>query len=198
MARINLLPWRAELRRQRKIRFFAYTGIAAVVATLVVGLVHMHFEERIEFQNERNQYLKTEIAKLDKVIGEIKKLEDERQRLEDRMKKIEELQTSRPLVVKTLHQLASKLPEGVYLRELEQLNDLITIKGVSQSNARVSNFMRKLEGETEAAKADSMFAEPKLDIIESTTSDGKRISNFILRVKQKSQTSQEGKEDEVS
>ena len=99
MARINLLPWRAELRKQRRNEYLTIVGAFAGLAILVWGLVHFHFTERIEFQTERNSYLKSEIANLDKKIKEIQELEKEKDRLIARMKAIETLQSSRPFIV---------------------------------------------------------------------------------------------------
>ena len=78
MARINLLPWREEQRNQRRTEYLTITGICAILALLVWGAVHWHFNERIDYQNSRNDYLQAEIKKLDKKIEEIKELERER------------------------------------------------------------------------------------------------------------------------
>jgi type IV pilus assembly protein PilN len=177
MARINLLPWRAELRKQRRNEYLAIVGAFAGLTILLWGLVHHHFQERIEFQDERNGYLRAEIATLDKKIREIQELEKEKQRLIARMKAIETLQSSRPTVVRIFDELVAALPEGVYLREIAQNSDVIVLKGVAESNARVSSFMRNIE------KSEWM-KDPKLEIIQSSDESGRRIANFTLRVSQ--------------
>ncbi len=93
MARINLLPWREERRRERKQQFLLNAGIAAVCAAAVIGLVHVVYQNIIDYQTVRNGYLESEIKKLDKTIAEIHDLEKEKQRLIDRMRAIETLQT---------------------------------------------------------------------------------------------------------
>jgi type IV pilus assembly protein PilN len=177
MARINLLPWRAELRKQRRNEFLAIVGAFAGLTIVVWGLVHFHFKERIEYQNERNGYLKTEIASLDKKIREIQELEKEKQRLIARMKAIETLQSSRPTIVHIFDEFVAALPEGVYLREIAQNANVITLKGVAESNARVSSFMRNIE-------KSEWLKEPKLEIIQSADESGRRIANFTLRMTQ--------------
>ena len=178
MARINLLPWRAELRRQMRAEYLTIVGICAAVAIVVWGGIHFHFKERIDFQNERNAYLDTEIQKLDKQIKEIQELEKEKERLIARMKAIEGLQTSRPIIVHIFDDLVTSLPEGVYLKEITQKGAKIEIKGVAQSNARVSNFMRNIE-------KSEWLKNPHLDVIQSASEDGQRTANFTLRVEQK-------------
>src|SRR5690606_1120009 len=145
MARINLLPWRAELRKQRRTEYLAIVGACAAAAVLVWGAIHLHYNGRIEFQTERNDYLKTEITKLDKQIKEIQELEKEKERLIARMKAIESLQTSRPIIVHIFDEMVTSLPDGVYLKQITQKGQQIEIKGVAESNARVSSFMRNIE-----------------------------------------------------
>ncbi|MGE3772650.1 MAG: PilN domain-containing protein [Gammaproteobacteria bacterium] len=177
MARINLLPWRAELRKQRRNEYLAIVGAFAALAVLVWGGIHFHFKERIEFQNERNDYLRREIASLDKKIKEIQELEKEKERLIARMKAIETLQSSRPIIVHIFDELVTSLPEGVYLKEVSQTGTAITLKGVAESNARVSSFMRNIE-------KSQWLKDPKLEIIQSSDESGRRIANFTLRMTQ--------------
>jgi type IV pilus assembly protein PilN len=179
MARINLLPWREEQRNQRRTEYLTITGICAILALLVWGAVHWHFNERIDYQDSRNDYLQAEIKKLNKKIEEIKELEREKDRLLARMKAIETLQTSRPIVVHIFDELVKSLPEGVYLREIAQSGKKIVIRGVAQSNARVSNYMRNVD-KSEWLKS------PSLDIIQTSTEDGRRIATFTLKFEQTS------------
>lgn len=184
MARINLLPWREELRTERKKRFLTNTAVAAVLTLALVGLVHLYFQQLVSYQKSRNTFLQSQIVVLDKKIKEIKDLEKERKGLMARMRAIEELQTSRPIIVHLFDELVGTLPEGVYLKEVSQKGDAITLKGVARSNARVSNFMRNLDDSP-------WLMNPVLNVIESKTSDGRRISNFTLRVKQTPQQKDE-------
>lgn len=177
MARINLLPWRAELRKQRRTEFFAVVGMCALLALAIWGLIHFHFTARIAYQVERNDLLKSEITKLDQQIKEIRELEKEKERLIARMKAIESLQTSRPIVVHLFDEMVNSLPEGVYLKELTQSGTSVEIKGVAESNARVSTFMRNIE-KSEWVK------NPKLQIIETIEKDARRTANFTLKVEQ--------------
>ena len=106
------------------------------------------------------------------------------------MKAIETLQTSRPIIVHVFDELVNTLPDGVYIKAIEQKGTDITIQGVAQSNARVSNFMRNIE------KSEWM-KDPQLTVIETVTEDGKRIANFTLKVKQKTPTGDLAREEDV-
>ena len=177
MARINLLPWRAERRRQRRTEFLAIVGICAGVVVLISAITHFYFQSCLDFQSERNQYLMAEIGKLDKQIHEIRELEREKARLVARMKAIQSLQTSRPIVVHLFDELVRAIPDGVYLKQLSQTNRIIEVKGVAESNARVSNFMRNIE-------KSEWLKNPKLEIIETTDAEKHRISSFTLKAEQ--------------
>jgi len=145
MPRINLLPWRAELRKQRQREFISLAGITALAMAAVVALAHYQVEFWIEDQNARNAFLDSEIARLDKKILEIKELEKEKENLLARMRIVEQLQTSRPEVVHLFTEMVTSLPEGVYLTAVNQKDRNVTLEGFAQSNARVSSFMRNLD-----------------------------------------------------
>lgn len=177
MARINLLPWREERRQERKKQLLTATAMAAAFTVLIILITHLLYQDWIAYQDTRNGYLADQISLIDKTIKEIRDLEKEKRRLLDRMRAIETLQTSRPIIVHILDELVTTLPEGVFLSDIAQSNKEITIKGVAESNARVSSFMRNVEAST-------WLKNPRLDIVETKSQDGRRTSNFTLRVEQ--------------
>jgi type IV pilus assembly protein PilN len=181
MARINLLPWRAEIRKQQQKDFIAaiLLGVSLTVALMI--LVHFDIASRIEYQGERNHYLESEIAILDKRIKEIDDLETKKKRLLAKMEVIQQLQASRPEIVHLFDELGRTIPEGVYLADLTQVDKNITVNGLAQSNARVSAYMRNLESSI-------WLKSPLLNVIE-TKVDGRdskkeRQNRFTLQVKQ--------------
>ncbi len=181
MAHINLLPWREE-RRQERLQQFLITTAASVVLTLLVfyGAV-LFVDGLIEEQNQRNHYLKTEITALDEKIKEIKSLEQERDRLLARMQVIQELQESRPKVVKILDSVVRVVPEGVYLQKVTRQGTSLIFDGIAQSNARVSVFMRQIDENTE-------FDEADLKIVQRSSGDRK----FTVTVNESKPKTEEG------
>lgn len=189
MARINLLPWRDALRKERQQQFFATIGAFIVLTFCVWSVIHFLNTQRIDYQQSRNGEIDAEIVKLDEKIEEIKRLEKEKEKLKARIDAIEQLQGNRPLIVRLFDELVTSLPEGVSLVTIKQAGKAITIVGVAQSNARVSSFMRKLEDST-------WLENPQLDVIEAKSEQGHRISNFTMRFDQVvSRTSGEEEED---
>lgn len=145
MARINLLPWREQLREERKQRFVVAMGATLAVAGGLVFLAGQYFNSAIEQQNARNEFIKKEIAVLDARIKEIKDLRERREQLLERMKIIQDLQGNRPIIGHIFDQLVRTLPDGVYFTDLTRKGDVISIVGSAESNNRVSSLMRNLD-----------------------------------------------------
>ncbi len=145
MARINLLPWREQLREERKQRFLVTLGGVLLVAGGAVFLASQYLDSAIENQRARNDYVRTEISLLDARIAEIRELRTRRQQLLERMKIIQDLQGNRPIIGRVFDQLVRTLPEGVYFTELKMNGSTIAITGAAESNNRVSNLMRNLD-----------------------------------------------------
>jgi type IV pilus assembly protein PilN len=173
MARINLLPWREELRKQKKKDFLMAMGVL-VVATLVVFLfVHIHIQKMHEYQEQRNQKLSSEIATLDIKLGEIKNIEDTKNKLQKKIDLIQGLQESRPEVVHLFDEISNTAPEGVFLIKFDQTEKNLAFEGKSKSNARVSAFMRAID-------ASSWLHAPMLEVIKSPD-DKATLSDFTLK-----------------
>ena len=181
MSGINLLPWRAERRKQKQKEFFSVTALALLFTAALLMLIHFRVSGMIDFQKERNRYLESEVALLDQKIKEIEDLEIQKKRLIAKMEVIQQLQVSRPEMVHLFDELARTLPEGVQIIDFGQTDRLLTVNGVAQSNARVSAYMRNLD-------ASPWFQDPVLSVIEAKQDakdrkDG-RGSRFTLQVKQ--------------
>jgi type IV pilus assembly protein PilN len=173
--RINLLPHREERRKRARQHFFVLAGGTAVIGALIVVVVHGFYAAKIETQNERNRFLKSEIVKLDKDIAEIKKLRDEIAALLARKQVIETLQADRAQTVHLLDELVRQMPEGVYLKAVKQQGLKVNLLGYAQSNARVSTLMRNIE-------ASPFLEAPQLIEVLATTVDKKRVSQFNMNI----------------
>jgi type IV pilus assembly protein PilN len=176
MARINLLPWRAERRKQREREFYTMLGLAAVAAIVVLGGVIWFMDQRIENQQARNKYLQDEITALDSKIAEIKDLEKTKSRLLQRKQIIEQLQASRSQMVHLFDELVKTIPDGAKLSQMKQAGDTLTLEGVAQSNASVATYMRNLDASQWLSKSDLKKTEVKRD-------DKKSPYSFALDVK---------------
>ena len=174
-ARVNLLPHRAEKRKRAKTQFAIVCAMTAGLGLAIVLLMHLTFAERINVQQSRNTFLKSEIAKLDTEIAEINKLKDEIRALLARKQVIETLQADRAQTVHLLDELVKQMPEGVYLKSLTQKGARISLVGYAQSNARVSTLMRNIE-------ASRWLGLPELIEVKAATVEKKRVSEFNLNL----------------
>ena len=145
MSRINLLPWREELRKQRQQEFYALLGMAAVLGLLMLFGTSTYITNLQQDQESRNQMLRNEIALLDRDIKKIEQLEATRSKLLARKAVIEELQKSRSQIVHLFDDMVRTLPDGVRLDEMTQKGKKLTLDGVAESNAKVSAYMRQLD-----------------------------------------------------
>jgi len=179
ITRINLLPWREELRQEQKKQFAMMAVMTCVLAAAIVGLIHFQMQAKIDYQLSRNSFMTNEIAKVDEEIKEISELKKVRRSLIERMEVIQDLQGSRPSIVHLFSEIVASVPNGVYLESLAQTGSNLLINGQAESNARVSTYMRNLS-------ASDWLKDPNLTVIEVEDITVNRISTFTLTVKQTS------------
>lgn len=174
--KINLLDWRTELANFRQQQFVATLLLGLAVAAGGVMMVVYGVNDAIDFQRQRNDFLRGQIAEMDKKIKEIEELEKVKANLLARMKVIEELQASRTAMVHFFDEIVKTLPDGVYIKSLKQQGANVTIDGVAESNGRVSAYMKNIE-------SSRWFAEPRLIVIKTGDVNKRRQGDFTLQFK---------------
>ena len=190
MARINLLPWRAERRKLRQKEFVSMLGLAAGAALLISFLIVMYYSGQVEGQQNRNSYLRNEILLVDEQIKQIEELDKKKANLLARKQVIEQLQASRSQMVHLFDELVRTIPEGVRLTSIKQAGDILTLEGLAQSNARVSSYMRNLE-------ESGWMSNPDLTVIETKGDDKGLPNQFTLRVTMRSPEGSDAEEGGV-
>ena len=173
--KINLLPHREERRKRARTHFAVLGGMTAALGLVIVAGGWFFYQNRISSQDDRNKFLKSEIAKLDKEIDEIKEVKDKISALLARKQVIETLQADRVQSVYLLDELVRQMPEGVFLRSLKQRGPSVEVFGYAQSNARVSTLMRNIE-------SSPWLSNPNLIEIKATTLGKMRISEFNMKL----------------
>jgi type IV pilus assembly protein PilN len=191
MARINLLPWRAERRAVRKREFFMMLGMAAFAGAAAFVGAMMWMDARIANQDDRNEYLKAQIVEVEKKLVEIKELDKTRSKLLLRKQVIEQLQASRSQMVHMFDELVRTIPEGVRLTSLKQVGEILTLEGVAQSNASVATYMRNVE-------ASPWLGHPDLKKTEIAKNAEKRMPyDFAMDVKLRKPAGADGEEGDA-
>jgi type IV pilus assembly protein PilN len=184
MMHINLLPHREEKRKARRTQFYALLGLMVGLAALIWIIGHTFISERIDQQNSKNDFLRAEIAVLDKQIAEIKTLRQQTEALLARKRVIELLEANRAETVHVFNEFAQRVPEGIYLRKINQTGQRINISGYAQANARVSVLMHNLE-------ESPLFEKPELVEIRAEIVGGRRLSEFNMFVNIKREVKEE-------
>jgi len=177
---INLLPHREVKRAQRKRAFFAGLGASFVGGLVIAGVWFTVLQQLTSAQNDRNEFLKAEIARLDAQIKDIATLRQEIEALKARQAAVENLQTDRNVPVYLLNELTKQTPEGVYLTSVNQQGQTVSVRGIAQTNERVSELLRN-----------TFYNSPwleKPDLIEIKATnvgggrDARRLFEFSMRV----------------
>jgi len=175
MRRINLLDWRGELIKQNKKNFLVACLLALALGAAVFAGVTYYYNSWINHQNSRNARLESEIKILEGQIKEVEELERTKQRLIDRMNVIDNLQQSRPLIVKVFDDMARVVPVGTYFDKAKQTGSKVQFEGTTESSTRVSRLMRNIA-------ASPTLKDPDVDTkgIVTDRVSGRRVSQFGL------------------
>lgn len=178
MTQINLLPWREQLREERKQRFFVLLVVVLLLAVGVIFLASQYFNSAIENQQARNNFIRAENTALDARIKEISELKTRRQQLIERMKIIQDLQGNRPIVSRIFDQIVRTIPDGVYFTSLKLAGKTVAIEGEAESNSLVSNLMRNQD-------ASEWLTAPNLTEVKAVSADNTdQTSRFKMTVQQ--------------
>ena len=145
MANINLLPWREELREERRQEFLVGLGMTIALAGVIILGGDRWVNNEIDNQSELNDYLREQISNLDSEIAEIRELQRQKAELTERMTVIQDLQGRRPVIVRLFDELVRTLPVGVYYNSIRRTEDSISFQGSAESNNRVSALLRSLD-----------------------------------------------------
>ena len=189
MARINLLPWREEKRRELQRQFMSKLLITCIVSVVAVFAVIGFYDQKISHQESRNELIKSETRKLESKITRIDELERTRARLISRKQVIERLQASRSTTVELLDKLAKSIPVGVTLTSIRQQGPVLALLGNSQSNARVSAYLKELE------KSD-LFIGPQLTFVRSAPNPATATEPYQFSINVKLRPPKTAEEDE--
>jgi type IV pilus assembly protein PilN len=181
---INLLPHREEKRAARKRAFFVALGVAAAVGAVVVGIWYSLLQQLTSAQQDRNNFLKTEIAKLEAQIKDIANLRNEIEALKARQRAVEDLQTNRNIPVYLLDELVKQTPEGIYLTSIKQNGGVVTVAGIAQTNERVSEFLRNAQYNSKWLERPELV-EIKAVTMTTTNKEQRRLFDFSMRVTMK-------------
>jgi type IV pilus assembly protein PilN len=185
--KINLLPWRDELREEKKKEFLNVIVGVLLISGLIIGGFDRFYNSAIDRQTERNNFLTGEIKVLEGRIAEIQQLQETRNELLSRMKVIQNLQGNRPIIVRLFDELARQLAPRVFFTDLRLVGKELSIRGIAESNNRISSQLRNLS-------ESSWFIKPNVTAINADPNYGPQSSQFSLSVQQSTPKKEEEEE----
>jgi type IV pilus assembly protein PilN len=148
MIKINLLPVRAAKKREfgkQQIVFFVLLLVLAAVGNF---LWYNRVDSELQGLDRQIANTKAEIAQLEKTIGEVKSIKDDKKALEDKLKILDTLKKGRTGPVKVMDELATLIPQKVWLAEYSEVGGGVTMNGFAASYEDLSTFSKKLKAST--------------------------------------------------
>lgn len=145
LTRINLLPYREEIKQRRQQQFKVLMLGAFAVGLGLAAATYLGIDSAISNQEGRNNFLQTEIDRLDRELGEIDKLQQEKEAFLAKKLKVEELQEKRYQAAYILDSLNALTPDNTYLTALEAESPTsYKISGHAVSDNKIAVMMRSL------------------------------------------------------
>ena len=145
MAKINLLPWRDELREQKKKQFIAICIGVALIGLVAALLTWFYFDHKLEDQEQANQLVTSTNQNLDTQLKSLEGLQERRNAIIERMKLIQGLQGQRPVTVRLVDELVRVIPAQMYITKFMRVGNQFTIEGKAESPNTVAELLRGLE-----------------------------------------------------
>ncbi len=145
LTRINLLPYREEIKQRKQQQFKVLMFSAFAVGLGLAAATYLGIDNAISNQEGRNNFLQTEIDRLNRELGEIDKLQQEKEAFLAKKLKVEELQEKRYQAAYILDSLNTLTPDNTYLTALEAESPTsYKISGHAISDNKIAVMMRSL------------------------------------------------------
>jgi len=171
MITINLLPVREE-RRKADLLQLGLTLVATLVLSLVLA-AGFHWKLASDLGQARLEVTQAK-RQIDRFGPQLKQVEEFRKvkgEIEKKLEVIEELDESRSGPVRVLDELASRIPERVWLTKLSAKDQKLTLDGLSLDNELVALFLTGLNDSP-------YFKDVELLETEAKQVDGYKLNSF--------------------
>src|SRR6184192_2955637 len=145
MIHVNLLPVRAAKKREFGRQQLVLFVLLLVLAGIGNYFVYNRFESELRSLDKQIVDTRAEIAQLEKTIGEVKSIKEEKKALEDKLKILETLKQGRTGPVKVMDELATLIPQRVWINEYSEQGGGVTLNGRAAAYEDLSVFSKKLK-----------------------------------------------------
>jgi len=171
MIRINLLPVREARRAANMRKQGVFLGGAAGAGVAISLIISMWMTARIAHERALIGARESELKKLEATLNEVKKFQAEQQEIEQKLGIIDQIEAARLGPVKIMDELATRIPQRVWLTKLVEKNGTLELDGRSIDAEVVADFVVALEESPMLSNVD--LHETKLEEVE-----GLKLSDF--------------------
>ena len=174
MIRINLLPVR-EARRQANLRLQGISLGAAAGAAVVLALgIHLTMGARVDSQRNLIRQKQAELAKLEETQKEVRRFQAEKEEIERKLAVITQIEKARSGPVKLMDEIATRIPQRVWITDLKAANGVLSVTGNSLDAEIVAEFLTELEESPIISK---------VELLETTLRevDGLKLNHFKVK-----------------
>jgi len=173
MITINLLPVREE-RRKAWARQFLLVVVAAVGASVALSAAHhWWYGGEVDAAKQAAARIQKDIDGYAPQLAQVEKFRAAKADIEKKLKVIDELSLARSGPVHLFDEIATHLPDRMWLTELEVKGQQLTVQGVSLDNELVALFLTALN-------ASPYFENVELLQTEAREVDGYKLNAFEM------------------
>jgi type IV pilus assembly protein PilN len=148
MVRINLLSVRVSKKKEagkQQLLLFVVLLVAGLVGNVLWASGRAG---ELKTRQTKLTRTKTEIAQLDRIIGEVADIKEAQRALKEKLDTLEKLKAGRSGPVRMLDDLATITPKRLWLAKMEQKGAVVTFTGFGATIDDVSAFMSALDHST--------------------------------------------------
>ncbi len=191
---INLLPWREQERRIKKIKFLLTLSSFIILTLLMVVIIHVFYKNAISSQQDLTVFLQKKIS--DSQI-QYTELENTKKEQDITRKKIiflmnlqnsiwikyscpfRNLQNNSFSAVRLFNILPKIIPSNISLLKLQRVDNIINLQGVAFTNLDITALMKKVT-------QSQVLVQPNLTEISSQnlTAEDERLFELKLVLKE--------------
>jgi len=188
MIRINLLPYRAERRKEAVRRQVAIFLIGVFALCVILILYNSHLKSNILELDDNIKTTKLELAKYKKILAEIASIKKELSTLKKKIEVIKGLSQNRKEPVVLLETMSElMIPKRMWLTNFEEKDKNIAIAGIALDDKTIADYMKRLE---------KKFSNVQLGPITLITRDGLKLKNFKLSFRNQNPNEPEEKKED--
>jgi len=179
MNQLNLLPWRQHARKIKKLRLTLGAAFTLILSLIILMITHHEVYQVVSHQDERNDFIRSEISKEQAVLAALKKDMQAHFIYEEKIRAIINIKKTSYNTIRLLNILPVVSSSSISILSVSKTGNLITITGKAQSNALITRFMDSIASQT------TIFNAPNLATISNDKSSSKETGQFEIRVLEK-------------